>query len=54
MRIADYVVTGVGAVVSGVGWRNLPKKWGYFALGLGLAHVTLGLADLVFGAKLKV
>lgn len=43
MRKADYWVTGLGAAVSGLGYSQLPKKWGYFALGFGAAHVVLGI-----------
>lgn len=42
----SWVVTGLGAAVSGVGAMTLKKKWGAGILGFGLAHVALGLLDL--------
>lgn len=43
----SWVVTGVGAAVSSVGAMTLKKKWGAGVLGFGLAHVALGLFDLL-------
>ena len=43
----SWVVTGLGAVVSSVGAAALNKKWGAGILGFGLAHVALGLLDLL-------
>jgi hypothetical protein len=42
----SWTVTGVGAVVSGLGSMMLKKKWGVGILGFGLAHVVLGLLDM--------
>ena len=43
----SWVVTGVGAAVSGIGAATLKRKWGAGILGFGLAHVALGLLDLL-------
>jgi hypothetical protein len=41
------VVTGVGALVSGVGTAMRRSKLGIGILGFGLAHVALGLLDML-------
>lgn len=43
----SWVVSGLGAAVSGVGAMTLKKKWGAGILGFGLAHIALGLLDLL-------
>lgn len=43
----SWVVTGLGAAVSGVGAMTLKKKWGAGIFGFGLAHIALGLLDLL-------
>ncbi|HOJ78050.1 MAG TPA: hypothetical protein PLZ08_05530 [Bacillota bacterium] len=43
----SWIVTGLGATVSGLGAMTLKKKWGAGILGFGLAHVVLGLLDMV-------
>ena len=43
----SLAVTGVGAAVSGVGAFLLKNKWGAGILGFGLAHVVLGLLDML-------
>ncbi len=42
----SWAVTGLGAVVSGVGAVMLPGTVGAGVLGFGLAHVVLGVADM--------
>lgn len=46
-KTTSWVVTGLGAAVSGVGAMTAKKKWGAGVLGFGLAHVVLGLLDMV-------
>lgn len=42
----SWVVTALGAAVSGVGALAVKKRWGSGIIGFGLAHVVLGLLDL--------
>ncbi|OPZ65084.1 MAG: hypothetical protein BWY85_00804 [Firmicutes bacterium ADurb.Bin506] len=42
---ASWVVTGLGAVVSGVGSR-MKGRVGDGLMGFGLAHVVLGVLDM--------
>ncbi len=42
----SWVVTGLGIVVSLLGWYLTPNAWGYGIFGLGLAHIVLGLRDM--------
>ncbi len=42
----SWVVTGLGIIVSLLGWYLTPSAWGYGILGFGLAHVVLGLLDM--------
>jgi len=42
----SWIVTGVGVVVSLLGWYLIPNAWGYGILGFGLAHVVLGILDM--------
>jgi hypothetical protein len=43
----SWTVTGVGAAVSGIGAMMMKEKWGTGILGFGLAHVVLGLLDMI-------
>ena len=43
----SLVVTGLGAIVSLLGWYLTPDKWGYGLLGFGLAHIVLGILDML-------
>ena len=43
----NLAVTGTGAAVSSIGAFLLKNKWGAGILGFGLAHVVLGLLDMV-------
>ena len=43
----SLAVTGTGAAVSGLGAFLLRSKWGAGILGFGLAHVVLGLLDML-------
>lgn len=43
----SWAVTGLGTAVSGLGALTLKKRWGAGVLGFGLAHVILGLLDMV-------
>jgi hypothetical protein len=42
----SWVVTGLGIVVSLIGWYLTPNDWGYGILGFGLAHIVLGILDM--------
>lgn len=42
----SWIVTGLGIVVSLLGWYLTPSAWGYGILGFGLAHVVLGILDM--------
>lgn len=43
----SWFVTGLGVVVSLLGWSLTPGAWGYGILGFGLAHIVLGLLDML-------
>lgn len=42
----SWIVTGLGIVVSLLGWYLIPGAWGYGILGFGLAHIVLGILDM--------
>jgi len=44
--VASWLVTGLGIVVSLLGWYMTPSAWGYGILGFGLAHIVLGILDM--------
>lgn len=44
--ITSWVVTGLGVIVSLLGWYLTPDRWGYGLLGFGLAHILLGILDM--------
>lgn len=54
MRTADWVVIGLGALVSAVGYSYLPLNWAWFLLGLGVAHILLGAIDLISRTETKI
>lgn len=43
----SWVVTGLGAVVSGLGATMRQNRLGSGILGFGLAHIVLGLLDMI-------
>ncbi len=45
----SWVVTGIGVIVSLLGWYLVPTAWGYAILGHGLAWVLLGILDMFRG-----
>lgn len=42
----SWIVTGLGVIVSLLGWFLTPDAWGWGILGFGLAHIVLGLLDM--------
>lgn len=42
----SWIVTGLGIIVSLLGYYLTPSAWGYGILGFGLAHVVLGVLDM--------
>ncbi|AWB44366.1 hypothetical protein DCC85_09100 [Paenibacillus sp. CAA11] len=42
----SWIVTGLGVVVSLLGYYLTPNAWGYGILGFGLAHIVLGILDM--------
>lgn len=48
MQTADWIVIGLGALVSAIGYSFLPINWAWFILGFGVAHIILGAIDLIF------
>lgn len=43
----NWIVTGLGIIVSLFGWYLTPSAWGYGILGFGLAHIVLGILDML-------
>ena len=43
----SWVVTGLGAVVSGLGATMRQSRLGTGILGFGLAHIVLGVVDMI-------
>jgi hypothetical protein len=43
----SWVVTGLGAVVSSLGAKAFRGRFGAGVIGFGLAHVALGLLDML-------
>lgn len=43
----SWIVTGLGIIVGMLGWYLTPSAWGYGILGFGVAHVLLGILDMV-------
>lgn len=44
--MVSWIVIGLGAAVSLLGWSLMPNNWGYGVFGFGLAHVFLGCLDM--------
>lgn len=42
----SWIVTGLGVIVSLLGYYLTPSAWGYGILGFGLAHIVLGVLDM--------
>lgn len=42
----SWIVTGLGVVVSLLGWYLTPDPWGYGIFGFGLALIVLGILDM--------
>lgn len=42
----SWIVTGLGVVVSLLGYYLTPNPWGYGILGFGLACVVLGIVNM--------
>lgn len=42
----SWMVTGLGVIVSLIGWYLTPSSWGYGIFGFGLAHIVLGILDM--------
>lgn len=42
----SWIVTGLGIVVSLLGWYWTPDAWGYGIFGFGLALIVLGILDM--------
>ena len=46
-KTTSWVVVGVGAVVSLIGQMSRPGELGSGILGFGIAHIVLGLLDML-------
>ena len=46
-KTTSWVVVGLGAVVSLIGQMSRPGELGAGILGFGLAHIVLGLLDML-------
>ncbi|SDL80683.1 hypothetical protein SAMN05216191_10614 [Paenibacillus jilunlii] len=46
LMTASWIVTGLGIIVSLLGYYLTPSVWGYGILGFGLAHILLGILDM--------
>lgn len=46
-KTTSWAVVGIGALVTLLGWYLLPGELAAGILGFGLAHVLLGLLDMV-------
>ncbi|GIO66898.1 hypothetical protein NYE48_09790 [Paenibacillus sp. FSL M7-1455] len=42
----SWIVTGIGVIVSLLGYYLTPNAWGYGILGFGLAWVVLGILNM--------
>lgn len=42
----SWIVTGLGIIVSLLGYYLTPSAWGYGILGFGIAHIYLGILDM--------
>jgi hypothetical protein len=46
-KTTGWIVVGVGAVVSIIGQLMRPSEFGAGVLGFGLAHIILGILDMM-------
>ncbi len=46
-KTTSWIVVGVGAVVSIIGQMMRPSEFGAGVLGFGLAHIILGILDMM-------
>lgn len=46
LMTVSWIVTGLGIIVSLLGYYLTPGAWGYGILGFGLAHIVLGILDM--------
>ena len=46
-RTTSWVVVGLGAVVSIIGQMSRPGELGAGILGFGIAHIVLGILDML-------
>ncbi|MGG3279644.1 hypothetical protein [Paenibacillus solani] len=42
----NWIVFGLGMIVSLLGYYLIPNDWGYGILGFGLAHILLGILSM--------
>ncbi|GAE04856.1 hypothetical protein [Paenibacillus sp. JCM 10914] len=42
----NWIVFGLGVIVSLLGYYLIPSDWGYGILGFGLAHILLGILSM--------
>lgn len=42
----NWIVFGLGMIVSLLGYYLIPSDWGYGILGFGLAHILLGILSM--------
>ncbi len=43
--VSSWAITGLGIIVSFIGWYLIPSAWGYGIFGFGLAHIVLGILE---------
>ncbi len=46
-KTTSWIVVGLGAVVSAIGWYLRPGEFGAGVLGFGIAHIALGALDML-------
>ncbi|ACX66340.1 hypothetical protein V4V36_02890 [Paenibacillus lautus] len=42
----NWIIFGLGVIVSLLGYYLIPSSWGYGILGFGLAHILLGILSM--------
>lgn len=47
IHMISWIVLVLGIIVSLLGWYLIPDAWGYGIFGFGLAHILLGIADML-------
>jgi hypothetical protein len=45
--LISWIVLVLGIIVSLLGWYLIPDAWGYGIFGFGMAHILLGIADML-------